>query len=440
MSSEGAPALRPKMGLMSDTSDWHPIRRRPCGGLLAAAAATTLLLTACASNSASSKSSAITGTTATSGGDAALGKPNRATDTAIKVGFVNAEGGPAVSFPQIRQGAEAATKYINDYLGGLNGHPIDLVLCRDLGDGASLVTCGNQFVQDKIPVVIEGAITNENVIGTVTAAGIPWVGDVTTLKGLSRPNVFAPSSSALALAGFQAEMADQKGYKHVLVVQIENPTATQLTNELLRPTLAKHGISLDLVTVPPGAADPTPQVVAGLNKQPDMIWIVGPATFCKGVLPPLISANTKKVPLGAITNCVSQVRDLVPDGTTLVNPYFPGANDNESKLYEAVMKKYAPDADVTGSTSTGFRPIVSLARALNAAGVKDITAENVIKAMKSAKNVPLPLSMGKTFTCDGTAAPAVTSACAVTTMAATIKGTGLVDIRVVDAGQEFASK
>ena len=47
-------------------------------------------------------------------------------------GMINDETGP-VTFPEARQGAIAAMEYANNYLGGINGHPIVIDNC--IGDG-----------------------------------------------------------------------------------------------------------------------------------------------------------------------------------------------------------------------------------------------------------------------------------------------------------------
>ena len=48
--------------------------------------------------------------------------------TRSRVGLLNLESGP-VTFPEYRQAAEAAVKYINDYKGGIGGRPVQLELC-----------------------------------------------------------------------------------------------------------------------------------------------------------------------------------------------------------------------------------------------------------------------------------------------------------------------
>src|SRR5579859_1495272 len=115
---------------------------RPIG----AAAIAVLALTAagCSSSSsgssgapASASSSAATSASASAGpaGSASaaaagsgLGTPHKATGTPYVFGMINDETG-AVTFPEARQGAIAAVNYVNNYLNGINGHPIVIDAC-----------------------------------------------------------------------------------------------------------------------------------------------------------------------------------------------------------------------------------------------------------------------------------------------------------------------
>src|SRR5271156_4099048 len=61
-----------------------------------------------------------------------FGTAHKATGSPYVFGMINDETG-AVTFPEARQGAIAAANYVNDYLDGINGHPIVIDSC--IGDG-----------------------------------------------------------------------------------------------------------------------------------------------------------------------------------------------------------------------------------------------------------------------------------------------------------------
>ena len=69
--------------------------------------------------------------------------------------MINDETG-AVTFPEARQGAIAAANYVNNYLGGINGHPIQIDNCVGDGTPATAARCANELVA-KHPIAILGA-------------------------------------------------------------------------------------------------------------------------------------------------------------------------------------------------------------------------------------------------------------------------------------------
>ena len=47
----------------------------------------------------------------------------------IRVGLLNQENSPAGSFPEARAAVEAAVRWVNEELGGVNGRPVELEVC-----------------------------------------------------------------------------------------------------------------------------------------------------------------------------------------------------------------------------------------------------------------------------------------------------------------------
>ena len=134
-------------------------------GTAAAVAASAVLAAGCGSSSSSSSTSASGGSsgssassatsTAASSGSSAFGTPKKATGSPYVFGMINDETG-AVTFPEARQGAIAAMEYVNNYLGGINGHPIVIDNCTGDGTPATAARCANQLAA-KHPMAILGA-------------------------------------------------------------------------------------------------------------------------------------------------------------------------------------------------------------------------------------------------------------------------------------------
>ena len=77
----------------------------------------------------------------------------------IYIGWVNQQGGQVVIGGLATAGAELAVKYVNDQLGGVDGHPVALVECFVKSNEEEGTTCGQKLVNDKrISVIASGAV------------------------------------------------------------------------------------------------------------------------------------------------------------------------------------------------------------------------------------------------------------------------------------------
>ncbi|HEY9565231.1 MAG TPA: hypothetical protein VIR30_15805, partial [Nocardioides sp.] len=81
---------------------------------------------------------------------------------------------------------------------------------------------------------------------------------------------------------------------------------------------------------------------------------------------------------------------------------------------------YAPEVNPSGNASAGYQSMMGFIRA--AAEVEgEATPESIIAAIKSAKDVPLPLGAGLTFTCDGKQLPGLSGPCSAKAIVGTVK-------------------
>src|SRR6185369_11697403 len=145
-------------------------RRRLHVTVAAGLAAVALAAAGCGSSGGSGG-----GANGSAGADAAiLGTPKAASGTPVKIGFVSTGRTPAVDTSDEIKGAQATVAYANAYLGGLRGHPIELVPCEEKGVPAAAQACGNKFLQDHVAAVAAGSPGQTDPwIQIVSPAGIP---------------------------------------------------------------------------------------------------------------------------------------------------------------------------------------------------------------------------------------------------------------------------
>jgi branched-chain amino acid transport system substrate-binding protein len=362
-----------------------------------------MLAAACGGDSGSGSS----GSTASA--DTSIpGEKNAATGTPVKVGVFNVEGGSAVSLPDVGDAAVAAADYANAYLGGLGGHKIEIVRCGDKADGASAAACGNTFVQEGVVAVVAGQpATADQLVPVVKGAGIPYFGSSPSASSeLGNENAFFFSSGFIGILGAQAVYSAEQGYKNVTMFGAENPQLVGAVNALGKPLFKAQGVNLELVTVPQGTADATSQITAGLTSKPDAVSVVADTTVCQSVLAALQTVGST-APKYINSSCVAQpVLDAVGesgiDGAVLFNNGDMRGDNEEAKLYRAIMKEYAPDSEASGISPTGYLSMLGFIRAVNAGdlGKGDVTPQAISTAVKAAVDVPLPIGGGKTMSCD----------------------------------------
>lgn len=365
-------------------------------------------LTACADDSSSD-----------SGGDTA-GKTsalpsNPATGDAIKIGYITPEGG-AITVPQVREGGEAAVQYLNNNGGGINGHKVDLVVCKEQEEPASATKCANQMVEQKVSAVLspfgaQGAV----MVPIITKAGIPFVAQAPVSQvEMATPGAFMLTGGMVAVLAGQAATAAKDGVKKVSLIIGDTGGAPAAVKALGDPMFKRAGVELNVVTIPTSIADPTPQLTAGLADKPDAVSILGDTGQCINALKALqtVAPTVKKY---LISGCLDKtvieaVGQEAVTGAKAFTTVNLDSDDPSVEQYRSVMAKYAPDTDPRGLAYIGYQVVMAFAAAGKSLAAP-VTPDSVKSMLASARDIPLPAAPGVTFTCDGKAFPPLTSLC-----------------------------
>ena len=97
----------------------------------------------------------------------------------IKIGLINQEAGSTGAFPEIAAANKAVVEYINDQLGGVDGHAIEIDKCVADGTVASSQKCASQMVSDNVLYVTGGLDNNMQAWYPILGpAKIPVVGGI----------------------------------------------------------------------------------------------------------------------------------------------------------------------------------------------------------------------------------------------------------------------
>jgi branched-chain amino acid transport system substrate-binding protein len=135
--------------------------------LLAGVLAAALAVAACSSSSSSSSGATASGTSAAAAPKGAL----------IKIGVIGSLSGPQASSSD--QGATVAPAWA-DWInanGGIDGHPVQVIVMDDKGDPATAQSAEQQLASDGVAAII---VSSDNVVSAYDAAaiakGIPLIG------------------------------------------------------------------------------------------------------------------------------------------------------------------------------------------------------------------------------------------------------------------------
>lgn len=422
--------------------------RRPLWRLLAALLALTLVAAACGDDddgdAGGSDGTEETGPPA----EDVLGEPNEATGEPVKVGLITEGGSEAIGSQSAltETGAEVAVAYANEYLGGIGGRPIDLFVCGNQATPAGAQDCGNQMVeQGVVAVTLPFTGYGEAQAPIITGAGIPYVtGSGNSAAELTAPGAFALTGGYPGTLGAFAQHASDQGSGKFAMIVIDVPSATQAAEQLGGIVFGNAGVEFEVITAAPGTPDLTPQLQAAVDGGADAIGVTGDVTFCTSFLQAYQTLGLD-VPKYVIAPCVDAtvIESL---GDVMAGSYLATNASGESAdadLYAAMLTKYAADEDidpdpiVSAGVSAGTSSVINFVRALEGL-TGDITKDSVMAQLKAAKDVPLWLADGQTFTCDGSVIAIMPNVCSAGFFIGTLTAEGEVeDPTPVDATALF---
>jgi len=334
---------------------------------------------------------------------------NPATGPPIVVGLINQEDAPVGSFPEVRRSAEAAARYVNEELGGVEGRPLKLETCATRGTPESSQACANQLV-GKQPVAVLGGVD----LGAAASlpilqrAGIPYVGGSPTLaEELNSPAAYMLAGGTVADLLGQAEYAlNTLKAKRIAAIYVDLPglltTVVQASDVVLR---LKGATSVKTVAEKADAADFTAAVTSANNSDPDVIFVVFPAQSCARIMQARQALGVK-------------AKMFYPSACAAKSVVDAGGGGAEGAYFGSAFLPFGdPSKDVdiwrqrTDGTSVlsqaGFSVVMNLYQLLRE--VDDVAPAALTERLQGAKSHAN--FMSHDYTCDRKQLPLLTSVC-----------------------------
>ncbi|MCF2525882.1 ABC transporter substrate-binding protein [Yinghuangia soli] len=378
----------------------RPVRSRLAAG--GAGLALVLLATACGGD----------------GDSADASTPSTLPGTPIKVGLFNPDAG-ALALPGVKPATDAAVKYINGELGGIGGHPLEVVSCSIDGTPESTIACANKFVQDKVVAAFDGFNYSSSAgIGSLLAAKTPLVGNIAfdqTTGSSSDGRVYfaAPQASFIvgALQGFKAE-----GKTSATLTLQDLPTSHKTMDTQVAPLAGLLGIKATGLYFSP--TNPNFSAVASTiaSTKPDVAGLIASPSesICTQLVKNLRSVGYRgQVLVAACTSFIKSDPASAPGSVLYSSVWMPGSEKNappaaveQLKLATKYLTEKGSSADFYSYAQ--FATVVNFAKGLaTAQSLDNLTGATVLATLQSLRD--FPSFLGPNISCGKPTSPNCTT-------------------------------
>jgi branched-chain amino acid transport system substrate-binding protein len=329
----------------------------------------------------------------------------------IKIGYINMEGA-VPSFPEATVGIEAAVDYVNEELGGAQGHPVELVKCvvQSEEDGQKCAT--EMANNDDVQFVIEGILVvgNKAIYSVLSGKKPIMLASPSTGDDLTADDAYSYTPGGPgAIAGMALFTAKVPDVDKVAVLYADNPAGKESAQKFMKPLLEQLGVKdVTLVGVADTATGPdlASAIQAAGGDKADVLVSFLTVPGCIAAYDALQSLGIKPAVI-ATGLCFGKpmskhLEDLgsddpVPDGWYFANfgySYFQPDDKSGMKTYLAKVRQYGPkDAEYTGFAGYTFANLLTAVKFVNEIGADNLTPSALRKAIAGFKG-PMMMTAG----------------------------------------------
>jgi branched-chain amino acid transport system substrate-binding protein len=215
------------------------------------------------------------------------------------------------------------------------------------------------------------------------------------------------------------------------MIVVDVPAATEIYDDRVERLFDRAGIELEIVPVPLGTPDMTPQTQQIVADNPDgVVVIVGHDQFCIPALNGLRAVGFTGT-LSTISFCITDaMREAIPaeqvEGMRFGSEAPVGdKKDPSMRQYQRILKNFGTD-----QVDPEDLPALTVFQSIGVLGVGtkklegEVTPASVTAALRAMDNEVLPASGGRVFRCNGKASSTGPAICSVSTVTASLDEDG----------------
>jgi branched-chain amino acid transport system substrate-binding protein len=297
--------------------------------------------------------------------------------------------------PELATAGKAAVKVIND-AGGVNGHPLQLILCDDQGNPNLNAACGHTAVSDGVVAVVGSlSLYDQNILPILAAANIADISQISVApQDNTNPNSFPVNTTPTSYSGIGADLSAQGGCKEGSII-VFNIAASLPNASYIKAGFKEFGgdPNMRVVPVSPTTTDYTAAMAAATSGGIHCIALAtgGAATTGALIAAQKLGGVTVSADAGALT--IPAVAALhLPDGMLRVESIYhlPGTGTPAADAFVTAAKAIDPGVNTNELAENSYNGVLTFADI--AKGLSDVTAANFLAAVKQANNVDTGLT------------------------------------------------
>ncbi|WP_157749373.1 ABC transporter substrate-binding protein [Jatrophihabitans sp. GAS493] len=295
---------------------------------------------------------------------------------------------PNLSYPQQQSGAEAAAKAINAN-GGIDGHPIQIVVCNDGLDPNKAIACA-QKAKDEGVVALDGGIEefSAQMWPKLEASNIPWVAPVVIAADQGTNKMSFPLSGGITAAFMQTgRLAVEKGGKNVVIFEHENSQAKFTGDIIAQGVKLAGGTVVKTVISKLGSTDTSAAAAQAIAAHPDAIGCACNQGDAARLLQSVVQAGFKGPFAGSISSftnsdlsSLGSAANQIVAGADMLGPDAPAAAQWVSEMNANDSK--AEQDNISGGAWLAVHVVADLLK-----GQSDLSSKNLTSILNTSPSI-----------------------------------------------------
>jgi branched-chain amino acid transport system substrate-binding protein len=316
----------------------------------------------------------------------------------VTIGYLGEQGDPHAPGALASNGAQAAVSFINQQLGGIDGHPLKLDTCfvtarQSATAKQSAATCAGKFVAAKgLPLVADGVPAGGQSFFTTIAGKIPVIDGqaVTPYDATARNTVilFGDPTHVLGAIGSYATQVLGATTASVIYPQTSEATSGAAA---VAAGLKTAGVQVTMAPYPAGDTKLAPVLASAHAATAGLVVPYADAAHCATLARALTQqgiTGAKKIVSGPLCLTPAVAQSLggdFPKWTySIASSLFGDPTDAGIPDYQTVVHQYTTWADAADPWEiVDFAQMLTIAKLLNQVGYAGISPAAVLTAARA---------------------------------------------------------